>query len=400
MFPKPLEGIRVVDLTRVLAGPFCTMILEDLGAEVIKIEKPQQGDDARHFGPFLDEDQTKSSYFISLNSGKKSVALDIRHRVGKEILTRLIKCSDVLVENYRPGTLAKLGFSDSTVKALNPNLILTSISGFGHTGPESQNAAYDMIIQGLSGIMSITGTEDGRRVRVGTSISDIVTGLYAVIGILGALYRQKISKISARPDIAMLDSTISILENAIARSQLSDIPPGPLGTRHPSITPFETYRTRDAEIIIAVGNDKMFTAFCDVIGKPELVLDARFRDNMHRTQNFEALRHEINSVLATADLAVWLKRLKRRKIPCAKVNDMRDLFAYDQVKARNMLVAVEGEKSFRVAGSPLKFSGEADIQKKGKPPTLGEHNEEILIGLLGYSRKQVEEMYSAKVLSK
>jgi len=335
-----------------------------------------------------------------LNCGKKSVALDLKQKTGKEALSRLIKCSDVLVENFRPGTLARLGFSDATVNVLNPNLILASISGFGHTGPESQKAAYDMIIQGLSGIMSITGTEDGRRVRVGTSISDIATGLYAVIGILGALYRQKTKQISARLDIAMLDSTISILENAIARSQFSEVPPGPLGTRHPSITPFESYQTRDDEIIIAVGNDKMFAVFCEVIGKPELVCDARFCDNTLRTQNFSALRNEINSALATDDLAVWLERFNRRKIPCSKINDMKDLFEYDQVAARNMLVSVEGEELFRVAGNPVKFDGEADTQKKGKPPALGEHNEEVLVGLLGYSRQQVEEMYAAKVLSK
>lgn len=400
MFPKPLEGIRIIDLTRVLAGPFCTMVLKDLGAEIIKIETPYKGDDARNFGPFLDEDQCKSSYFISLNSGKKSVALDLKHNIGKEVLTRLIKCSDVMVENYRPGTLARLGFSDPTLKALNSDLIIASLSGFGHTGPESPKAAYDMIIQALSGIMSITGTEDGRRVRVGTSISDIITGLYAVIGIIGALYRQKTKQISARLDISMLDSTLSILENAIARSQLSEVPPGPLGTRHPSITPFESFRTRDDEIIIAVGNDKLFSAFCEVIGKPDLPRDARFRDNNLRTQNFKALRDEINGVLVTEGLSVWLERLSLREIPCAKINDIKDLFEYDQVAARNMLVPVKGEGSFKVAGSPVKFSGEGDIQKKGKAPALGAHNEEILVDLLGYSRQQVEEMYVAEVLSK
>ncbi|MCP4753338.1 MAG: CoA transferase [Proteobacteria bacterium] len=399
MTNKPLSGIRVIDLTRVLAGPFCTMILKDLGAEVIKIEVPRTGDDSRQFGPFLDPEKKKSAYFISINCGKKSVTLDLKTDQGGKVLADLIKKSDVLVENFRPGTLEHFGFSEERIRHLNPTLIYASASGFGYSGPESKKAAYDAIIQALSGIMSITGTEEGECVRVGTSIADIVTGLYTVIGVLSGLYRLSRIEQGARIDVAMLDSAVSVLENAIARYQVLDEIPKPIGSRHPSITPFETFKTKDSEIIIAAGNEKLFSALCGVIGKPELVDDDRFTANISRTENFRPLREIINSCLSSHSSDYWLEKLNLEKIPCAKINNTKDLFEYEQIKIRNMLVPVEGEDRFMIAGNPIKFKGESDTTQAGKPPVLGEHNHEILEGLLGYSKKTIVDLYKSGVLS-
>ena len=397
---KPLAGIRVVDLTRVLAGPFCTMILKDLGAEIIKVETPNIGDDARHFGPFLDKENEKSAYFMSINCGKKSLTLNLKDKDGKKALAKLITQSDVLVENYRPGTLAKLGFTDEHIKELNKSMIVASASGFGYSGPDSKKAAYDMIIQSLSGLMSITGTEEGETVRVGSSISDIITGMYTVIGILSALYRRSTENIGARIDVSMLDSTISVLENGIARYQVTNEVPRPLGSRHPSITPFEAFKTKDSEIIIAAGNDKLFGIMCAVIGKPKLSSDERFKTNNARTENFKELREIITNELKENSTSHWLYELTEAQVPCAKVNNIADLFTYPQVKARNMLLPVDGEKEFRVAGTPIKFIGEDDILKRDKPPALGEHNETILEEILDYSEEEIQKLYNNGVLSK
>jgi CoA:oxalate CoA-transferase len=390
MSKRPLADIVVVDLTRVLAGPFCTMVLHDLGAEIIKVESPGTGDDARHFGPFLDEAQQRSAYFWSLNCGKKSLALDLKTPGGKEILERLIGESDVLIENFRPGALARLGFSETRIRDLNPALVYATASGFGHTGPEAERPAYDMIIQALSGLMSITGTEEGQRVRVGSSIADIVTGLYTAIGIIAALYRRHQIGRGARIDLAMLDSTVSVLENAIARYQVTKQNPGPLGARHPSITPFESFRTKDSEIVIAAGNNRLFEALCSVLGKPTLAHDPRFATNPARTEHFAALRAELEALLKTDTTEQWLQRLEAAQIPCARVNTIGDLFDDPQLAARHMFVNTEGESDFRVVGSPIKFKDEFEITQKGKPPALGEHNAEILREQLGYSEAEIQ----------
>jgi len=397
---KPLQGITVIDLTRVLAGPYCTMILKDLGANVIKVETPLTGDDSRHFGPFVDDAQKKSAYFMSINCGKKSLTVNLKNEKGKKILEDLIQKSDVVVENYRPGTFEKLGFSTERIKQLNPEIIYASASGFGHSGPDSKKAAYDMIIQGLSGLMSITGTEEGEQVRVGSSISDIVTGMYTAIGILAALCRRGKTGEGARVDVAMLDSTVSVLENAIARYQTSGNIPRPLGSRHPSITPFEAFKTQDSEVIIAAGNDKLFALTCNVIGKPELIHDPRFCTNGNRTENAHTLSDHINDALREQPTCHWLEKLTEAGVPCAKVNTTADLFEYEQIQARHMLIPVEGEENFRVAGNPVKFPGEWDDTQRGKPPELGEHNEDVLTNLLNYSEEAIAELYANNVVSK
>lgn len=393
---KPLAGIRVIDLTRVLAGPYCTMILKNLGAEIIKVESPE-GDDSRQFGPFIDNDKNKSAYFFSVNCGKKSISLDLKKAEGKEILTRLIETSDVLIENFRPGTMKRLGFASDYVKELNPGIVYATASGFGHSGPASEKAAYDSIVQALSGIISITGTEEGETVRVGTSISDIVTGCYTAIGILAALFRREKAKIGARVDVAMLDSTVAVLENAIARFQVAGKPPVPIGSRHPSITPFETFQTSDTEIMIAAGNDKLFAAFCEIIEREDLTEDSRFSTNLLRTENHKELKEIITTTLSKNTTEFWLDCLSKKRIPCAKINTIEDLFHDKQLASRNMLISIEGENDFKIAGNPVKFGGEADDLYAAKPPTLGEHTMEILEEL-GYSQKKIKALVEAGVL--
>lgn len=395
---RPLCGITVIDLTRVLAGPYCTMILKDLGAEVIKIEAPGVGDDARHFGPFLYDDKNKSAYFISINCGKKSITLNLKSEAGKEVLADLIRKADVLVENYRPGTLERLGFSAEKIAEINPELIYASASGFGHSGRDSKEAAYDMIIQARSGLMSITGTEDGENVRVGSSISDIVTGMYTAMGVLATLYRRTTGQGGARVDVAMLDSTVSILENAIARFQTAGAPPKPLGARHPSITPFEQFATKDGHIIIAAGNDKLFAALADTIQRPELVNDERYLTNGLRTEHHAELKQEIEKELVSDSTEIWLEKLAANRVPCARLSDMTDVFEDGQVTDRNMLVAVEGEDGFKVAGSPIKIAGIPETGSKPPAPALGQHQNEVLCDLLGYTEEKVQQFLNDGVL--
>ncbi len=399
MTQKPLNGIRVIDLTRVLAGPFCTMVLKDLGAEVVKVETPGTGDDARHFGPFLDAGQEKSAYFMSINAGKKSVTVNLKDPAGQEVLADLIRRADVLVENFRPGVMERLGFSDARVRLLNPEIVFASVSGFGQTGPDAKKPAYDVIIQGLSGLMSITGTEDGRTVRVGASISDITAGLYSAIGILAALFRRSQSGGGARLDIAMLDATVSVLENAIARGQLSDKPPGPRGTAHPSITPFSAFKTKDAEMIVAAGNDRLFVTLCHAIEMPALASDDRFKTNRLRTDNFSELRPLLEAAFPRETTDFWIEKLTPLGIPCARINNVHDLFDAAQLRARNMLVPMEDVPGFKVTGSPIKFMAEPDIERKAAAPGLGEHSREVLVQVLGYAEEKLAMLEKNGVIS-
>ncbi|MBC8373956.1 MAG: CoA transferase [Phycisphaerae bacterium] len=398
---KPLSGILVIDLTRVLAGPYCTMILGDLGAEIIKVETPGAGDDARHFGPFLDAGGEKSAYFVSINCGKKSLTLNLKTERGAGVLADLIAKADVLVENYRPGTLEKLGFSDRRIKELNPSIIYASVSGFGYSGPDSTNAAYDMVIQSFSGLVSITGTADGQCVRVGSSIADIVSGLYTTIGIVTALFRRGRSDDDrgARIDVAMLDSAVSVLENAIARYQTTGKVPGPLGSRHPSVTPFDAFDTSDSTIVIAAGNDKIFRSLCEVFARSELADDPRFATNAQRTEHHVELKAIINASLASETTDHWLEAFGAADVPCAKINTVKDLFDYEQIKARNMLVGVEGEADFKIAGSPVKFRGEGEETTRTHAPALGEHNLQILGELLGYSQADIRELHTSGAIA-
>ncbi len=383
---RPLHGITVVDMTRVLAGPFCTMVLRDLGARIIKVEQPE-GDEARGFGPFLPAEGAAghgpSAYFTSLNCGKRSLVLDLKSVAGREAFARLVRRADALVENYRPGTLAKLGFPAARLQQLNPRLVYAAISGFGATGPAAQRPAYDLVIQALSGLMSITGTETepgqpGRRVRVGTSIADIVSGLYAAVGVAAALVRRARTGAGAVLDLAMLDATVSVLENAVARYQVEGTVPAPLGSRHPSISPFETFATADRELVVAAGNDRLFAALCTAVGRPELAQDPRFLDNAARNRNTVQLKRELEAALRRAPAAAWLQRLADAGVPVAPVNTVADLFDDPQLAARAMLPPLAGGAGFRVTGSPLKFAGVPPERLRPPAPALGEHTADIL----------------------
>ena len=383
---KPLSGITVIDMTRILAGPFATMILGQLGATIIKVESPQ-GDDSRHFGPFLKmKDKVNrglSAYFTSLNSGKKSIIIDLKTKLGKQRLASLIRKADVLIENFRPGTLTKLGFTSKKLTQLNGSLIYLAISGFGATGPKAHRPAYDMIIQALSGLMSITGPETDEKegksfpefVRVGTSISDIVSGLYATISIVTSLYQRTKTKVGQYTDLSMLDCTITILENAIARYQIEETVPKPLGTRHPSITPFESFQTKDSMIIIAAGNNSLFKNLCGILECKELVTDPRFENNEARTKHSKLLKTKLQRLLSQKPSSLWLKKLVEAGIPTAKINTISDLFTDDQIKARKMLIPVKGTNNFCIPGSPL-TPGNQEI-KLPAAPHLGEHTDEF-----------------------
>jgi Predicted acyl-CoA transferases/carnitine dehydratase len=393
---KPLEEIRVLDLTRVLAGPYCTMMLADFGANVIKIETPKGGDDSRAFGPFIGKE---SAYFMSLNRGKRSMTLNLKEQKAKEIFKQLVKEADIVVENYRPGTMEKFGLGYEELKKINPKLIYTACSGFGHTGPYSQKPAYDVIVQGMGGVMSITGQENGEPTRVGASIGDITAGLFATIGTLLALYTRNVTGVGQKVDVAMLDCQVAILENAIARYLTSGVVPAPIGNRHPSITPFEAFKAKDGYIIIAVGNDKLWATFSNLISKPELITDERFLTNAKRTENQKKLKAILDTVFPAKTVAEWVSTLENAGIPAGPINTVDDVINNVQVKARNMIVETEHPVAGRVkmAGVPIKLS-ETSGSVEAPAPMLGQHTKEILSEILGFTENEVEDLKAANVL--
>ena len=374
-----LKDIRVVDLTRVLAGPFTTMTLGDLGAEIIKVE-PFGGDEARGFGPFK---EGVSGYFENVNRGKQSIAIDLKHPEGRDLLLELIANSDVLVENFRPGVMKKLGLDYETLRERFPGLIYAACSGFGQTGPYARRGAYDMIIQGMGGIVSITGEPDRPPVRVGVSIGDIAAALYSCIGILTALFTRSQTGRGQMVDIGMLDCQVALLENAIARYDMTGTVPEPLGARHPSITPFQAVETRDGWIMIAAGNNVLWSRLCVVVEREDLADDARFRDNNLRTENNADLHTILSDVFRESTTEDWLRRLDAAEIPCGPIQNVRQVVEDPQVLARDMIVnllhPIAG--SLRVAGSPIKLS-ETPPEVTRHAPTLGEHTDQVLKSLL------------------
>jgi len=373
----PLDNLIVLDLTRVLAGPYATMVLADLGARVIKIEVPETGDDARHFGPFV---AGKSTYFMSLNRGKESIALDLKEPDDRTVFEQLVAKADILVENYRPGTMDKLGFGWSRLQELNPRLVYAAVSGFGHTGPYRARAAYDMVVQGMGGIMSVTGYPGSGPTRVGTSIGDITAGLFGLAGILSAVIDRGRTGKGAFVDVGMLDCQVAILENAISRYLGEGKVPEPLGARHPSITPFEAFSTSDGHIIIAAGNQALFEKLCAALGRPELARDADFSSNDARTRNHERLKLEIEAALAAHTTSEWLALIDQAGVPCGPINNVAEVVADPHVAARHMIVStndpVAGE--VRMAGNPIKMSGYADPTERRCAPELDADRKQIL----------------------
>ena len=377
MADGPLSGTTVLDLTRVLAGPFCTMILADLGARVIKVEVPGHGDDARHFGPFVNG---LSAYFASLNRGKESIALDLKQAADKRILEALLDRADVLVENYRPGVMEKLGLGWEALHRSHPRLVYAAVSGFGHTGPYAQRPAYDMVVQAMGGVMSLTGHPGGPPTRVGTSVGDLTAGLFTAVGICSALLHRERGGEGQKIDVAMLDCQVAILENAIARYFATGEIPRPLGARHPSIVPFEAYATADGHVVVAAGNNQLFARLAEGLGRPDMAKDPRYLDNEARSRNVENLKRDMEAMLSGETTAHWLALLGAAGVPCAPINDVAQVLSDPQVLARNMVVSSEDPEAgpISMAGNPIKLSAFADPSERGAVPRLDEHRVKIL----------------------
>ena len=372
----PLTGLKVVDLTRVLAGPFCTMMLGDMGADVVKVEEPGLGDESRGWAPFIGE---QSSYYLSVNRNKRSVVLDLKTPEGADALAALIASADVLVENFRPGSLSNLGFGYAEVSKSNPRLIYCSISGYGQTGPRAALPGYDVVLQGETGFMDATGAPDGEPMRAGVAITDYLAGLYAVQGILLALQDRHRSGLGQHVDIALFDSMLSVMRLPLGILLATGTAPRRVGNDHPSIAPYETLRTREGQIIVAVGNPRLWKQFCTAIERPDLMTDLRFASNADRLANRTALKAEIEAVFDRFTLQELIDRLERHKVPCGRVRTIADAIAEPQVMARDMLVTLHDDAGQPITnlGSPVKLSRTpADLSSP--PPRLGEHTEEVL----------------------
>ncbi|HVM82127.1 MAG TPA: CoA transferase [Stellaceae bacterium] len=380
----PLSGITVVDLSRILAGPYCTFLMAELGARVIKVEPPGKGDDAREYGPFKNG---VSTYFASVNRGKESIALDLKAPADKRIFEALLGRADAIVENFRPGTMEKLGYGWETLHPRYPRLIYASASGFGHTGPFSNYPAYDMVVQGLGGIMSITGHPGQPPVRIGMSIGDIGAGLYTAVAVHAALLHRERTGEASKVDIAMFDCQLALLENAIMRYTVTGEVPGPLGARHPSITPFEAMATADGHIIVAAGNDGLYQKLCAALGRPDLAENPDYRSNDLRNRNHDRLKAEIEKELERKPTADWIAIIEKAGVPCGPINNVAQALAHPQVEARNMLVSVDDPKAgaLKLAGNPLKLSAFPDPPTRSPAPALDADRAKLLreLGLEG-----------------
>ena len=396
--PGPLEGIRILDLSWVLAGPFCTMNLSDLGAEVIKLERPNVGDLARGNAPFIDGE---SSYFMSINRGKKSITIDLQTEKGKELFLKLMQKVDVIIENFVPGTMKRLGLDYDTVKEYNPRIIYASLSGFGQNGPHAQNRALDVIIQAAGGLMSITGETGGPPVKPGASIGDLTAGLFTAIGILSALHEREKSGKGQYIDISMLDCQLSILENAFARYFATGEIPKRLGTRHAVFTPFQAFETKDGYIVIAMvgGARNQWPLFCAIIGHLELMDDEKYQTGASRTEHYDELAPILNEVLKTKTTDEWIQELSEVGIPCGPINNIADVAADPQVAHRNMIIDVPHPKlgKVKMINTPVRLSrtpGGVDTSA----PELGQNTGEILQDLLGLTDDEINGLSESGII--
>ena len=378
--PGPLENVTILDLTHVLAGPYCSMILSDLGARVIKVERPGTGDDTRAFPPFKDGE---SAYFATINHGKQSIALDLKAPEDRAVFDRLLAQADVLLENYRPGVMQRLGYGWDDLHTRHPRLIYGAVSGFGHSGPDSLKPAYDMVVQARGGVMSITGEKNREPVRVGASIGDIVAGMFLGHGILAALLEVQKTGEGRFVDVAMLDSQLALLEHAIAITSVTGKAPQPSGARHPSITPFETFHASDGLFVIAAGNDTLFARLCNVLKLP-LAQDPRFSTNPARCENARLLKRLIEAVTLGEPQDHWIERLTGAGVPTGPIQTVDQVMRDPQILARNMVVEVLGEDgrpSKLSAGNPIKMSGLPDPATRAPAPQLDGNRAEILAWL-------------------
>ena len=393
--PGPLAQVRVLDLSRVLAGPWAGQNLADLGAEVIKIERPQSGDDARAFGPpwvkdVDGRDTSDSAYFTAANRGKKSVTVNIAHPAGQAIVRELARVSDVLIENYKFGDLAryKLGYED--LKALNPRLIYCSVTGFGQTGPWRDRPGYDFMIQGMGGMMSVTGEPDGEPQRAGVPVADIITGMYASIAICAALAHRAHSGQGQHLDLALLDSQIALLAYQNTNYFATGTPPKRIGNLHPNIVPYQPFRTADGEVIIACGNDNLYRKLCEAAGCLELAEDPRFASNGKRVENRVELTRLLQQIFARRSTREWLQLLEAAGVPNGPINDVAQVFDEPQVRARGVRLELDHPVAGKLptVASPMRFSA-TPLDYRTPPPLLGEHTDEVLRGLLGKGAPEI-----------
>jgi crotonobetainyl-CoA:carnitine CoA-transferase CaiB-like acyl-CoA transferase len=399
----PLTGLRVLDLTRVLAGPWATQMLADFGAEVIKIEKPGEGDDTRGWGPpFLknaDGSQGDAAYFQSANRGKRSVCIDMSLAEGQALIRDLAARSDVLIENFKVGGLKKYGLDYEHLRNVNPRLIYCSITGFGQTGPYSQRAGYDFMIQGMAGVMSITGEKDGAPMKMGVAFSDVFAGLHAVIGIQGALLHREKTGLGQHIDIALLDSQVAVLANQALNYLVGGKVPGRLGNAHPNIVPYQTFETKDGHIIMAVGSDRQYAEYCKIIGALHLAIDERFKANRGRVEHRDALIPLLRPFMKARTTSEWVESFEAAAVPCGPINTIDQVFANPQIMARGMQLGLTRDDGIQVPGvaNPIVFS-ESPVEYNKPSPRLGDGTEEVLREILGRSADDIAILRQKKIV--
>jgi formyl-CoA transferase len=403
--PGPLSHIRVLDLTRVLAGPWCAQNLADLGAEVIKVERPKKGDDSRAFGPPWAKDEngkdtTEAGYFLCANRGKKSITIDIASEGGRALIKELAKTADVLLENFKTGDLASKGLGYDDIKKINPKIIYCSITGFGQTGPYAAKPGYDFMIQGMGGFMSVTGERDhkpgGGPQRAGVPVVDIMTGMYSTIAVCAAIANRERTGKGQHIDMALLDTQVGFLANQGANFLVTGEAPVRLGNTHPNIVPYQSVPTKDGAIIIACGNDNLFNKFCDLLGQPALKTDPRFATNAARVTNRDQLDPILDELMRKKTTAEWVAALEGAGVPCGPINNLKEVFENEQVIARGLKVEIPHPTAGKVAlvRSPMRFS-ETPVEYKTPPPLLGQHTDEVLKDVLGKSAEEIAALKKA-----
>ena len=395
--PGPLDGIRILDLTRVVAGPYCSMFLGDLGAEVVKVEQPGFGDDTRGWGPPFTGGE--SAYYLCINRNKQSITLDLKSIEGVELLRQMTEVADVVIENFRPGTMERLGLGEQELRQFNPRLIYASLTGFGADGPMSDWPGYDLIVQAWGGLMSITGTPEGEPVKVGVAIVDLVAGLMLGKAITAALFARERLGLGQRIDTSLLEAEVASLINVGSNYLISGKIPSRWGNAHPNIVPYQNFKTADGYFVLGVASETIWRRFCPAIGRPDLTEDSRFADNAKRVENRTALIALLTEIFLSRTNQTWLKLFNDAEVPCAPVQTVDQVFQSPQVLHRDMLVGVEHPTAGKVpmAGVPVKFSL-TPASVRLPPPLLGEHNRQVLKGWLDMSDEAIEELKRKKIV--
>lgn len=395
----PLANLKVLDLSRVLAGPVCTQLLADLGADVVKVERPGTGDDTREWGPPFVPDGGPSGYFVSCNRGKRSMTLDLGHPASRAVVDDLIRCADVLIENFLPDSLTRLGLDPSRLRQLKPDLVICSISGYGRTGPLCSVPGYDLMMQASAGIMSITGEPSGAPMKVGVAITDVITGLYAAASVLAGLYARGQGRPSPHFDLALADCTLASLVNVAQATLLTGERPRRWGNAHPQIVPYESFATSDGHLVLAVGADRQWQRFCHAIGRDELAADVRFATNPARVENREALIPLLQAIFTGRTTAEWQTLLTAVEVPHSPVLALDEVLSSPQVTARQMVLQTSDSagREYRMLGSAVHWQDKPQ-RHAAAPPELGQHTEEVLRDWLGYSAARVAEMRASGVL--